>query len=428
MPQKHYHWKLGQELPSIGKHSLAKHRILASYIQKYLEIVTAISFQEELNITFVDGYCGGGKYQNGKDEITDGSPLLLLNTVSLMEERLNAGRPKGFRINCRFIFIDVNKHHTDFLRAEIEKSPHKEKLDNSISIINADFNNMAQEIIDAVKARSPKRGRAIFLLDQYGWSQVSFTNIRAILEQLDKAEIFLTFSVDSLIDYLSIHNYDMKAFGSIEMDTGLVKELIRIKEEEQIGYRALIQNTLYTHIQATTGAPFYSPFFIKSIDAHRSYLFIHLSNHREARNVIGEIHWQENNTSAHSGGAGLNALGFTPDGANLDQLSIGFLFDENARVRSEKTLNEQLPRIIIDSMRDGPPTLETLFESRCNETPVVRDMFARSLVQLRNQKEIIIVDASGKEKPRSKTIEWTDRVRLPDQTTFLGPFSTTRRK
>jgi hypothetical protein len=166
----------------------------------------------------------------------------------------------------------------------------------------------------------PRAGRAVFLLDQYGWSQVAFRSIRTILDQLQKAEVFLTFSVDALIDYLSVRSLEMRAFGEIDVDPGLVCELIQVRQDEQVGYRVLIQNSLYSHVQSATRAPFYSPFFIKSPDAHRSYWFIHLSKHREARNEIGMIHWKENNTTIHHGGAGLHALGFTP-GANIEQMT-----------------------------------------------------------------------------------------------------------
>jgi len=310
MATKHYDWRIGEELPEIGPHSLAKHRILARYVERYIEIVTATSTQEQLNITFIDGYSGGGRYKSGRS-VVPGSPLILLQTVAAMEVKLNAERPKGFRINAEYIFIHENRNHTDFLRQEIERSPFRSELDNKVRIWTADFNERVEDAISIVRARSPRAGRAIFFLDQYGWSQVAFRSIRAILDQLQKAEVFLTFSVDSLIDYLSEHNLEMKAFGEIDIDKGLVRELIKIKEAEQAGFRALIQNGLYAHIQSMTGAPFYSPFFIKSPEAHRSYWFIHLSKHREARNEIGMIHWAENNTTVHHGGAGLHALGLS---------------------------------------------------------------------------------------------------------------------
>lgn len=427
MAAKHYDWKVGETLPAIGPHSLAKHRILRRYIQRYIEILTALSWQEQLGITFVDGYSGGGRYQSGRETVP-GSPLIFLETVAAMEAQLNAARPKGFRINAKYFFIDQNVNHTDFLRAEIERSSFKSELGRSIQIWNADFNERADDIIKAVKEHTPRANRAIFLLDQYGWSQVAFRSVRTILNQLDNAEVFLTFSVDTLIDYLSERSVGLKAFTEIDADPGFIRELLQIKQEEQAGYRALIQNGLYGHIVAATEAPFYSPFFIKSPEAHRSYWFIHLSKHREARNEIGMIHWGENNTTVHHGGAGLHALGFSTD-RNVDQLTMEYLFDDAAKSMSRDALNEQLPRLIFDAARaDVAPSLEDLFGLRCNDTPVVREILEDVLLLLRNEHEISIVDESGRPKPRANRVEWTDRIVVKPQRNFFGPFANLGKK
>jgi three-Cys-motif partner protein len=107
MKKKHYDWKVGEALPQIGAHSFAKHRILRRYIERYIEIVTATSWQEQLNITFVDGYAGGGRYASGRETVI-GSPLIFLEAVAAAEAKLKAARPKGFRINATCIFVD---HH-----------------------------------------------------------------------------------------------------------------------------------------------------------------------------------------------------------------------------------------------------------------------------------------------------------------------------
>lgn len=253
--------------------------------------------------------------------------------------------------------------------------------------------------------------------------KVAFRSIRTILDQLKKAEIFLTFSVDALIDYLSERSLEMKAFGEIDVDPTLVRQLIQVKQDEQAGFRALIQNSLYNHVQSVTGAPFYSPFFIKSPDAHRSYWFIHLSKHREARNEIGMIYWNENNTTIHHGGAGLNALGFTP-GGDIDQMTMGYLFDDHAKALSRTKLTEQLPRLIYDAAdSDTAPTLEEIFGLRCNDTPVVRELLEEVLLSLRSAGELSVVDEAGRIKPRANTIEWSDRILLSPQRSFFGPFS-----
>ena len=215
----------------------------------------------------------------------------------------------------------------------------------------------------------------------------------------------------------------MRAFGEIDVDQGLVRELIGIKRDEQVGYRVLIQNALYGHVQSATGAPFYSPFFIKSPEAHRSYWFIHLSKHREARNEIGMIHWNENNTTIHHGGAGLHALGFTP-GADIEQMAIDYLFDDHAKAISRAKLMDQLPRLIYGAANaDIAPTLEQIFGLRCNDTPVVRELLQEALLSLRTEGELCLVDEAGRAKPRANSIEWTDRIVLSRQPNLFGPFA-----
>jgi three-Cys-motif partner protein len=422
MPKSHYGWKMEGVLPEIGLHSLSKHRIIRKYVERYIEIVTATSSQEQLSITFVDGYAGGGKYSYGGGTVF-GSPLILLEAVTEAEARLNLSRLKGFRINAEFIFIDHSPKHVEFLREEILKSPFADMLDRNIQIWCGDFNARVGDAILIANRRS-RKGRSIFLLDQYGWSQVAFSSVREILNSLEKAEVFLTFSVDALITYLSDNSHNLKAFGEIDMEPAMVKEIVAIKESEQVGYRALIQNVLYKHVQQATGAPFYSPFFIKSPDASRSYWFIHLSRHREARNEIGMIHWAENNTSVHHGRAGFNSLGFAPGGSIAEQLEMTYLFDDHAKELSWRALRNELPRAIYDAANSSvPPTLEDVFGQRCNDTPVVRKHLEQVLLELRDAKELTIVGEHGKSRPRTSTINWTDKIVLPPQMSFFGPFS-----
>jgi three-Cys-motif partner protein len=422
MPKSHYGWELGSALPTIGSHSLAKHRIVRKYVERYIEILTALSWQEQLNITFVDGYAGGGRYAFGADTVP-GSPLILLQAVAEAEARLNSSRVKGFCINAEFIFIDNDPKHIEFLRSEILQSPFSDQLDKTIRIWQGDFNEKVGDAIAVAKSRS-RKGRSIFLLDQYGWSQVAFRSVREILTNLEKAEVFLTFSVDALIAYLSDNSHNLRAFGEIDMDPAMVKEIVGVKESDQVGYRALIQNTLYGHVQRATGAPYYSPFFIKSPEASRSYWFIHLSRHREARNEIGMIHWAENNTTVHHGRPGFSALGFAPGGKISEQLEMSYLFDEPAKEMSRKALRDELPRAIYDAANsDIAPTLEEVFGQRCNDTPVVREQLEEVLIELRDAKELTIVGENGKIRPRTLTVDWTDRIVLPRQMSFLGPFS-----
>ena len=103
---------------------------------------------------------------------------------------------------------------------------------------------------------------------------------------------------------------------------------------------------------------------------------------------------------------------------------MDYVFDDHAKALSRAALKQQLPHLIYEvADSDIAPSLEQLFGIRCNDTPVVRELLEEVLISLRGERELIIVDETGREKPRANTIEWTDRIKLPAQRSFFGPLS-----
>ena len=415
----HYDWKIGEDLPELGAHSVAKHRILQRYLDRYIDICAVTPVQEKLKLTIVDGFAGGGRYSFRGDELP-GSPIILMRTIAAAQERLNAARPKGFRIETRFVFIDDNKHHTDFLMAEIEQSEFSGLLGNAVTVLTCKFSQAVDALIRDAKNHT-RKGRSLFILDQYGWSDVMFSDVRKILANLPKAEVFMNFAVDSLIDYLSDKTAGSQAHRNIDLSPAQISELVQHRTREK-AWRAIIQNELYEHIQRWTGAQYYSPFFVRSPKSGRSYWLLHLSRHREARNLIGEIHWDESNVSTHHGRPGLGSLGFSPN-MSPEQLPLDFNFDEMALERSMTTLEDQIPSYVRTAVSNGRMTsLNEVFGNECNDTPVTSPIIQKALVKLRDEKELKIISKDGKEKPRAQRLDWADRVVLPPQRTLFGPF------
>ncbi|MBC6408621.1 MAG: hypothetical protein GDA40_11235 [Rhodobacteraceae bacterium] len=68
--------------------------MLRQYLDRYFNTVVPNSRTDQLNITLVDGFCGGGAYQ-GSHATEYGSPIILLNAIEKAEERLNQGRAKS---------------------------------------------------------------------------------------------------------------------------------------------------------------------------------------------------------------------------------------------------------------------------------------------------------------------------------------------
>ncbi|MGY3577828.1 three-Cys-motif partner protein [Bradyrhizobium sp. USDA 4504] len=406
-----YAWKLGQRPPLLGEHSLAKHEIFEHYVKIYIDRVTRSPAQTMLNLTIVDGFCGGGLYRSGSREV-DGSPLRLLKAVEAADDALVAARSKGFDLRVDFFFIDENRHHIEFLNDLLQKRGYGSSLGRDIFVRKASF----QEALPDVVAHIRKKGtaqRSLFFLDQYGWSDVALGTMREVMSSIEKPEILLTFAVDSLIDFLSEKTSETQALLNVELDREDVRALMSMRDDD--GWRYLIQNGLYRHIRDRAGAQFYTPFFIRSVEAHRSYWLLHLSNHRQARDEMGKLHWRLNNHFQHHGGPGFHALGFDPS-KDLRQAMLTFMFDDDARRRSEAAVLEQLPPMIHAASRAGRGLLvEELFAGNCNDTPVTSEILQKQLVFLRDEGELSIIASNGSKKPRAKTVVWGDRLFLPEE-------------
>src|SRR6218665_3879571 len=97
-----FKWKIGGTPPQMESHSEAKLRLLRVYLDYYFDTVI-LPKMDEISITFIDGFSGGGVYQRDGDERL-GSPFVLLDAVKSAVERHNATRPKPITIKARFYF------------------------------------------------------------------------------------------------------------------------------------------------------------------------------------------------------------------------------------------------------------------------------------------------------------------------------------
>ena len=75
--------------------------------------------------------------------------------------------------------------------------------DERIVVRNGLFENELESIFKSVHQRQPRSGRAIFLLDQTGFSQVELALVSRIFTELPAAEVILTFATDALVNHLA---------------------------------------------------------------------------------------------------------------------------------------------------------------------------------------------------------------------------------
>jgi three-Cys-motif partner protein len=420
MSDDKYSWQIGATPPTLDDHSAAKHAVLRQYAGTYVEVLTANPRREILKLTIVDGFAGGGQYIRG-GILVPGSPLIVLDELTAVQIRVNAQRTKPIHIDSEFIFVERKKSNVDFLMATVKASPHASLAGNKLNIIHGSFEDALPGIITHIKSRG-KADRAIFFLDQYGYSDVSLQTIRTILEQLANPEIILTFNVDWLINYLSTEESFLKAVKPVELSLADVQQMLHLKGQREA--RWLIQNMLYKHLVEHTSAPYYTPFFIKSVESHRAYWLVHISKHPTARDEMTKLHWLMQNHFVHHGRAGLRMLGYDPD-QPIGQVPFDFIFDDDAETRSKKSLMEELPHKVFSAHRTGaaPPTLLNLFDGVCNETPATKRLISNAIIELRELKEVEILTSDGRSRPRTQTVDDTDVIVPAKIRDLFSPFT-----
>lgn len=399
-----YDWRIGNSLPHLGQHSAVKHRIFDRYIEVYIRTLTRTVRQRDIRLTIIDGFCGGGLYTLAGQEV-DGSPLRMLASVERIELELAAQRINGFDIRADFVFVDSNPDHIDFLREALRNRGHYSRIGRDIHIVGSKFEAAAPGIIGRIQAKGTAH-RSLFFLDQYGWSDVTFRTVRQIMATLKYPEIVLTFMVDNLVNLLNDGMIDTQGLAAIDLGREDIREMLAMKEQR--GWKRLIQNTLYEHIQRNTGASFYTPFFIHpDSGSNRDYWLLHLSKHHTARDEMGKIHWELENTFEHFGRAGFNSLGFDPD-KDVREGMLDFAFDDDARTRSEGAAIDFLDRMLHQRARDDltPITKQELFAAHCNESPVTARILDAAVVQLREAGDVVVHSPEGGLHRSVKSFHW----------------------
>lgn len=410
-----FEWKLGQQPPKLQSHSAAKLKLIDHYLAQYFETVVPDPRSDRLQISLVDGFCGGGAFSDIENDIVPGTPIMMMNAVKSAESRINRGRRKRLSIDARYYFVDKSKQAISYLRHELNELGVGAQIGTSIKLIEGSFQENYDKIAKDILSRA-RAGRSIFLLDQFGYNQVPLTACREILRSLPRSEIILTFAIDWLVDYLSKNASFLKGVAPIEISTDQINRCLETKGSH--GHRYLVQRLLIGHLQIRTMAPYFTPFFIRSIDSGRDLWLIHLSKHPTARNVMTSSHWAIQNASIHQGKPGLNMLGFDPRWE--DELQMTFEFDENAEAQIVRALLDDLPYRIETLDSHGPVTFDAFQREIANDTAARIDQVECALIDLHRENEVEILTPSGQFKRPNTRLKSTDRIRLARQLRLPG--------
>ena len=408
-----FNWHPDEPPPKIEAHSRAKLTVLRSYLRAYFDRLNVNPNREEFKLDLVDGFAGGGTFQDS-DGIVSGTPLIMLEETEEARKRLNRNRVKPLLFDCKYYFVDVKSAHTDHLRKILTERGYR--VDNEkIVIRNGRFEEQIDDVLRDIGQRQPRAGRAIFLFDQTGFSQVALALIRRIFNELAAAEVILTFAADALVNHLAQTPALIKAVAPLELTESQIHDLIQHREGD--GGRALIQRILRDQIRTRTGATYDTPFFIRPRLSRRALWFLHLSKHPTARDVMIQCHWNIQNTFEHYGRGDFGMLGW--DAPRLQTLQLFHFGQLEARQLQEQLL-ESMPAKLFSLASEEPVTVDAMRHMLANKTAARFLDLDQATLTLAQEKEIIILNSDGKVRSRNlKRLHADDRITFPE--TLLLP-------
>ena len=409
--QDAFSWKDGRT-PLCPVHSRIKLEILRDYLMAYFPTISQNKRMDYVNIELIDAFAGGGVLIDVETKTPiNGSPKVMIGAVRDSEAAIAAKKTKPFSINARFHFADADRDAHLRLKGDLIDSRYRDDIDcGRILLDNLKFDQFLSVVLRRIKSRP--RQKAIFFLDQCGWNQATLRDCNRILTHLPKAEIIWNISVESLAMFANDKDSFRVATDNFGVDLG---DAISARGDAKrlSDWRKSLVSHYLQEIKRNCVARFVSPFMVQH--SGWGYWLLHLSNHKEANDVMKLTHWRHQNSSLHEGFPGLRMLEFNRE--NWNQSSL-FRFDAEADQATREALREEMrPRI-----RDlgQAPTVGQLIESVANETPADRRRIIQSLGDLKAEKACRFVGPSGEKRihvPQSLD----DRIVLSEYRPMLLP-------
>lgn len=420
MPVSHYEWSWGAPLPELLRHSEVKHSLLRDYLVDYFLTLVSSPRQDKIQLTVIDGFCGGGRYISESGVEMPGSPVVILKAIEAAKSRVmeNQQRRKDIVFDVKLICIDRDRSAITHLRRVLEDDGYGQHLATGmIELHIGDFALKAEAVITEVQRRSPRSGRSLFVLDQYGYNQVPLPVLNQIFSKLRQAEVVLTFNIDSLLNYLSQTN--VARFERKMGLTNIVSATDMDKHQRGPGWRVRVQASLYQRLTQGSGATYFTPFFVRPDKGHGDFWLLHLSQHWKARDVMASAHWRHHNHFVHYGAAGFDmfSTGYASRIDHEDRPQVEFKFDDAASKASRNAMLEQIPKALAAS----PQGIRSkdFFASRINSTPVTEAMYEQAVLELVREREVEVIGDNGRLRHVRTALQAEHILRLPQQRSLI---------
>lgn len=403
-------------IPSIDDHSKIKHKIYSEYIVAYVKTIMSNYVIPKIEFSIVDGFCGGGVYYDQNNEQYDGSPIVLIEAVNKARIEVNVERINEREVVANYYFIDKDKTAIDMLQKQLDYKKdinfHYSQDVSRSELSNGIFSDLLDATITKIK-NTKSSGKALFFLDQYGYSAVKICDIIKILNSMQKSEVILTFNISSMYTYFSDKDEFSRALRNLGIYEEIDWDLYKIIRQDKRQVRRFIQKEISRAIKKAAKAKFMTLFFIKPQNSKDwGYWLIHLTNEYKAHDVMKTLHWNNATYFGHELEHGLFEFGYETAKdidivGNSGLLDFEFDFGPQSRSSCVESLHEDFGKFIYtqDSI-----SIEDLFYKSISNTPASEVHLQESIKRLHQEKSVSIQNADGKSRRPSKNYKKSDVI------------------
>jgi len=160
----------------IEDHTVAKHRLLESYLGAWLPILAS----QSKGLNYLDGFAGPGEYSGGEA----GSPVIALRTATQHKLKLTS--------EIYFLFIENDParaaHLTELLKKRFPELPQGW----AFHVETASFDRSVSSMLDEFDQRGAKLAPTLVFVDPFGFTEFPMATLRRILSSR-RCELFVTF-------------------------------------------------------------------------------------------------------------------------------------------------------------------------------------------------------------------------------------------
>ncbi len=417
----------GQTIPDIEPHTKTKHLLIEQYVTDLIYTLYGTVFPRGTDtFTFVDGFCGGGTYNDRESKNTwHGSPIRLINAVR--EGYFKSKRT--YPLNIKFIFVDKNKQHLECLKnvampqaglGELsDEEPHTFKTEfgeriEQCEFIPDEFENQVDYCIDQAKKR---KGHSLFFLDPYGYLHVSMESFRKI-NSLNKSEIIYTLMARDIERFVIDKNGKERESFYKKLEA---KEYFKDLEHLQgFGKEAKFRDESMRLFRNKGNAKKVFTFATFSTENERVlYYLIHICGHLRALEVMKDSSWLYNNLN-YQYHYDIYGYGFrTASYYQEHQLDLQLDINQDSETACINKLSKDIDSLIKNNPNGIP--FKTLSEKTMEFNPATRKHYCKYLQFLQDAKEIEIIRKDKIIKITDNTeLQNSDIIRKSHQPTFFS--------